>query len=301
MNNLPNFTKTRLAPTPSGFLHLGNVLSFLVTSALAKKHQAKVLLRIDDLDRTRVQDAYIDDIFETLYFLEIPWDEGPRDTADFKSNFSQVHRMDLYEEALKDLTEKGVCFGCICSRKKIAESVESMGYPGYCNTLNIPLNKKRVCWRFLTNKEKPVPIIVCPNHLVSTPFPIEMRDFIVRKKDGFPAYQLSSVIDDLHYGIDFIVRGADLWNSTLAQIQLAANMHNGQPFLSTVFHHHQLMKDGETKLAKSTGSTSIQYLRKNGAKKADIYRKISDFLKFPIPATTLGQFIGLFSQGSSQQ
>jgi glutamyl/glutaminyl-tRNA synthetase len=301
MINFPSFKKTRIAPTPSGYLHLGNVLSFLITSALAAKHRARVFLRIDDLDRTRIKDAYIDDIFDTLNFLEIPWDEGPIDTADFKRNYSQILRMDHYEKALLELNEKDSCFACVCSRKKIANAEVSKGYPGFCKHLKIPLDKKGCCWRFRSNLENSVPIRVYPNQRVTTDFPAGMTDFVIRKKDGSPAYQLSSVLDDMYYGIDLIVRGADLWESTLAQIQLASNLKEGQPFMSTVFHHHRLMTDGVNKLAKSRGSASIQYLRKTGVKKAFIYQKISDFLKFSTPATCLDQFKEQYFRDGSQQ
>src|SRR5580698_8544901 len=72
------FRKTRIAPTPSGFLHLGNVLSFALTAGLARRSGASILLRIDDLDRERVSREYVEDIFDALNFLGIPWDEGPR-------------------------------------------------------------------------------------------------------------------------------------------------------------------------------------------------------------------------------
>src|SRR5882757_2581728 len=96
MSLQPSFRKTRIAPTPSGFLHLGNVLSFAITVALARKKGAKILLRIDDLDRERVEGRFVEDIFETLHFLEIPWDEGPGDLHEYETRFSQVHRMDVY-------------------------------------------------------------------------------------------------------------------------------------------------------------------------------------------------------------
>lgn len=301
MNNIPPYKKTRIAPTPSGYLHLGNILSFLITTALAKKHQAKILLRIDDLDRSRVKDAYIDDIFETLHFLDIPWDEGPKDTADFKSKFSQINRLDLYENALNELAEKDACFACVCTRKKIAESGESKGYPGLCKYLHIPLSKKGCCWRYRTSQEKSIPLKIYPNHPAHGIYPVGMKDFVVRKKDGFPAYQLSSILDDVHFGIDFIVRGVDLWDSSLAQIDLASNLQDCHSFQSTVFFHHQLMNDGEHKMSKSGGSTSIQYLRKNGTKKADIYRNICEFLKLPPSATNFDQFIELYNRDMSQQ
>src|SRR5690349_22536389 len=95
-----SFHKTRIAPTPSGYLHIGNALSFLITANLAKKAGAKLLLRIDDLDRERTQKQYIEDIFDTLHFLQIEWEEGPKNYAAYESTWSQVHRMRLYEVAL---------------------------------------------------------------------------------------------------------------------------------------------------------------------------------------------------------
>lgn len=295
------YTKTRIAPTPSGYLHLGNIISFLITSAIARKHKAKIFLRIDDLDRARVRDIYINDIFETLNFLEITYDEGPKDITDFKSNYSQIHRLDLYEKALKDLADKGACFACICSRKILAGTGGSSEYSGHCKQLDIPLTKRGCCWRFRTNLNKQVPVRIYPNHFITTPFPSEMKDFIIRKKDMYPSYQLASVVDDVYYGADLIVRGADLWHSTLAQIHLAANLKEGQPFLKTAFHHHLLVTDGGKKLSKSSGSTSIQYLRSNGAKKTDIYKLIGEYLKFSVAATTLDDFCELYFRDISQQ
>ncbi len=92
------FKKTRIAPTPSGFLHLGNVLSFSITAALARKTGAAILLRIDDLDRGRVTTPYVQDIFDTLNYLGIPWDEGPRNYEEYQWEYSQVYRLDSYRK-----------------------------------------------------------------------------------------------------------------------------------------------------------------------------------------------------------
>jgi len=113
-----HFNKTRIAPTPSGFLHLGNVLSFALTAALAKQHEAKILLRIDDMDQARAEQEYIQDIFDTLNFLEIPWDEGPRNAEEFKDNYSQLHRLTLYSEAIEQLRDNKLLFACTCSRRR---------------------------------------------------------------------------------------------------------------------------------------------------------------------------------------
>ncbi|HWB90453.1 MAG TPA: glutamate--tRNA ligase family protein, partial [Puia sp.] len=104
------FKLTRIAPTPSGFLHLGNVFSFSLTAALARRTGAEILLRIDDLDRERVQRDYLQDIFDTLTFMQIPWDQGPRNVDDFEREYSQVHRLPLYRAALARLREAGAVY-----------------------------------------------------------------------------------------------------------------------------------------------------------------------------------------------
>jgi glutamyl/glutaminyl-tRNA synthetase len=266
------FNKTRIAPTPSGFLHVGNILSFAVTAALARKHGAKILLRIDDLDRARVSPEYLTDIFDTLRFLEIPWDEGPQDVADFEARFSQIHRMHLYNDALEQLAAGGFVFSCICSRKQLNEAGECS-----CFEKQIPLNTPDASWRLYTG-DALLKIKSYNGAMIHTQLPAEMENFIVRKKDGFPAYQLTSVIDDLFYGVDLIVRGEDLWPSTLAQIQLA-KLLNKPAFNEVVFYHNPLLLEpsGE-KLSKSAGSTSIRYLRQQGSSAKDVYVLISTML-----------------------
>jgi glutamyl-tRNA synthetase len=272
-----NFNKTRLAPTPSGFLHIGNVFSFALTAAIARGTGASVLLRIDDMDRDRVEPQYIDDIFETLSFLGIPWSEGPKNTDDFEANFSQRHRLDLYEKALKKLVTTGLVYACDCSRKQIAEQYGNV-YPGTCKHKKIPLEKPNVAWRLNTDTA----IAVRLNKTNFVPFPPEMRHFIVRKKDGYPAYQLTSVIDDLDCGIDLVVRGEDLLPSTLAQLFLAEVL--GEPrFGDICFYHHRLLADsGDRKLSKSAGDTSIRYLREHGKTAKKVFEIIGNKIGFPL-------------------
>ena len=262
------FHKTRLAPTPSGFLHIGNVFSFALTAAMARRTGAKILLRIDDMDRQRALPEYIDDIFETLDFLNIPFDEGPKNTDEFEMAFSQRHRIDLYNEALEKLVKTGLVYACDCSRKQI-NKLHAGIYPGTCKHKRIPLNAADVSWRINTEMARMVRL----NKTTFVPFPVEMQHFAVRKKDGFPAYQLTSVIDDLHYGIDLVVRGEDLFASTLAQLFLAQVLGEVR-FADIYFHHHKLLTDGDRKMSKSAGDTSIQYLRKNGKTAGEIFESI---------------------------
>src|ERR1700741_3831562 len=146
-NSNRHFNKTRIAPTPSGFLHLGNVLSFAITASIAEKNKAKMLLRIDDLDRDRVNKQYVQDIFDTLNFLEIPWDEGPKNIREYEQEYSQVHRTDIYMAGLQQLKESGNLFACSCSRADVLRLSPDSIYPGTCLDKQIPLDAENVSWR----------------------------------------------------------------------------------------------------------------------------------------------------------
>lgn len=274
---LPHFTRTRIAPTPSGYLHMGNVLSFAVTATLAKQTGAVTLLRVDDMDRERVQPAYVQDIFDTLRFMDIPWQEGPENAAAFEAAWSQQYRMGLYTQALEQLRQMNAVYACGCSRAQLL-AVNGIGCAGNCRQQQLPLDAAQVNWRLKTDNIREVTLRTLTG-MRTEAFPAEMKDFVVRKKDGYPAYQLSSVIDDVHFGVDLIVRGKDLWQSTLAQLGLAAQL-NAKDFTATCFVHHDLIKDASgEKLSKSAGTTSIQYLRKQGATAEALYNSIGKLLQ----------------------
>jgi glutamyl/glutaminyl-tRNA synthetase len=263
------YTKTRIAPTPSGFLHLGNILSFAITAVLARRNNARILLRIDDLDRGRVDQAYLQDIFDTLNFFGFDWGEGPLTIADFERNYSQLMRLGLYHDLLDKLCKNEFVYACICSRRQISEGVACK-----CFDKNLQLSTPNAAWRLVTYKDT-VFIRNYQGEPVETRLPGLMQNFIVRKKDGFPAYQLTSLADDLLYGIDLIVRGEDLWHSTIAQ-HVLAKVLGLDDFGKVTFYHHSLLT-GETgeKLSKSAGATSVKYLRENGKSSAEIYSLIA--------------------------
>ena len=265
---------TRIAPTPSGFLHLGNIFSFAITAAMARRSSAEILLRIDDLDRERVQREYVEDIFDTLRFMEIPWDRGPRGFDEFEREYSQVHRLSMYGAALQRLREARVVFACDCSRVQVLRASRDGGYAGTCRERGLSLDADGISWRLRT-EDVALRIKGYAAGVIEADLPAEMRDFVVRKKDGFPAYQLSSVVDDLYYGVDLIVRGQDLWASTRAQLYLSYAL-DAEAFRDIHFYHHRLLVTGAgEKLSKSAGATSIRFLRQQGLSAAEIYALIA--------------------------
>jgi len=272
-----HLNKTRIAPTPSGFLHLGNVLSFAITAYLAREKGCKIHLRIDDLDQDRIKKWYIQDIFDTLDFLEIPWDEGPRNAKEFENSYSQLHRINMYHSAIEQLVNNKLVFACTCSRRQLI-SVDLSNIPCSCFNRQIPLDTKNASWRLLTGDNSKWAVKSYDGRVIQANLPIEMHNFVVKKKDGFPAYQLASIIDDLFYDVDFIVRGQDLWPSTIAQHALASALKEDD-FKNITFYHHPLITDTSgKKLSKSAGATSIKYLRDNGKNAAEVYQLIASII-----------------------
>lgn len=281
MSLATSFRKTRIAPTPSGYLHLGNVFSFILTTYKARRSGASILLRIDDMDQARAQDIYLQDIFDVLNYLELPWDDGPRNPVEFKQTFSQVHRLPVYHELLNQLLTQNKLFACSCSRSQLQQSAVDGSYPGTCLNPGIALDTPETNWRLITNSNETFTLYSQESNISTTSLPPDKNFFIVRKKDGMPSYQLASVSDDIHFGIDYIVRGLDLRSSSIAQRYLA-NQLPANSFQEATFYHHELIMDEEgKKLSKTAGSVSIRHLIKNGKKKEEVYQLLASITGLP--------------------
>lgn len=268
------YHKTRFAPTPSGYLHLGNIFSFALTAALAEKSGAGILLRIDDMDRERANPDYIHDIFDTLPFLGLSWTEGPQNALELEERYSQRHRLQLYKLALDKLLDTGLVYACDCSRAQILKQSPGGSYPGTCRHKGLALDAQDVAWRLNTEAAETVSVRTLDGTSLRATLTADMQDPVIRKKDGFPAYQLSSVVDDIHFGIDLVVRGYDLWPSTLVQLHIARLLKEDH-FLNTTFYHHPLLLDShQRKLSKSAGDTSVHFLRQQGFSAEEIYLRL---------------------------
>jgi glutamyl/glutaminyl-tRNA synthetase len=252
----------RLAPTPSGYLHTGNALNFLLNWTAARASGASLLLRIDDLDADRKRPEYVQDIFSSLEWLGINWDEGPRSVADFEQQWSQHLRLSTYETLLGRLRQTGLLFACRKSRSDLAP-FEGF-YPPEFRNQSLTLDDPDVAWR------------------IKTPEGFPMPDFVVRRRDGLPAYQIASLADDLHFNTTHIIRGIDLEPSTLAQRFLAECLEE-EPFMTIRFLHHPLLTDSAgSKLSKSAGAAALSALRQGGA--VDVFGQVAAALGWPVAA-----------------
>ncbi len=282
---MPPF-RTRFAPTPSGFLHPGNGISFILTWAIARAADGHILLRIDDLDKARFRQEYLEDIFETLDWLGLDYDQGPASVADFMANWSQHRRLETYTAALDQLRENGLLFACDCTRKQIREQSEDGLYPGRCLDRQLAYDRKDVSWRVALQEPTKVSFHDWRWGHRILDLAGDVGNFVVRQKNGFPAYQIASLVDDREYDINFIVRGKDLLSSTAAQLYLAKLLEWPAFQQATFWHHPLLMDDDGGKLSKSAGATSLRSWRNGGRSTGSLFEKASEWLQLKHRCTT---------------
>lgn len=261
-----NRTISRLAPTPSGFLHAGNILNFLITWSIVRKNKGVLHLRIDDVDSQRLKNEYLDDIFKTLDWLKLDYDKGPSSTDDFFREYSQQNKIEYYRDKREQLT---TTYPCVCSRKKVQELYPNGRYHGFCRNQVINPAEGSYSLRLHVPNEAEVTL----DNSIYKPADV-IGDFIVWRKDDLPSYQLASVIDDVDLKINFIVRGNDLFPSTIAQLFLAKCLDKTE-FAEIQFKHHQLLTDSNgQKLSKSINSSPIKLLRESGKSSVDVINSI---------------------------
>lgn len=245
--------RSRLAPTPSGFLHAGNVVNFLVIDAIARASGATLVLRIDDLDRSRVRSEYVSDIFTTLEWLGIEWHEGPTSASELPS-WSQHTRMDRYRAARSALLTEPAVYACRCTRS------DWNGYTGS----DCPASCRVRAEAFQSG------VTSIRLHLDDQP------DAVLWRRDDLPAYHLASVVDDDLWGVDVVVRGSDLEPSTVVQRRISKLLPESVFRNATVIHHPLIQVDGR-KLSKSSGARA-EPLRRSPELKANLSDRARNFV-----------------------
>lgn len=266
---MKNKIRGRFAPTPSGFLHLGNIFCSLLAWLHAKSQGGNILLRIEDLDVTRCPSKNADQLKSDLEWLGLTWDEGAYLNENSKEYF-QSQRSAVYERYFHQLQEQGLIYPCFCSRSELhaAEAPHlSDGriiYSGTCRNLNederrLKSQKRAPAYRLLT---KDTPITFTDGHYGCQQYNLaqESGDFIVRRSDGVFAYQLAVVVDDALMGITEVVRGCDLLDSTPMQLYLYELLGFEPP---KFFHIPLLTAMDGRRLAKRDGDLEIAKLRQH--------------------------------------
>lgn len=270
--------RTRIAPTPSGFLHAGNAVNFLIAFKLARAVGGSVLLRIDDLDAERMRPEYLDDIFRSLEWLGIAWDEGPTGPDDFLRGWSQRSRIDRYQGLADALRAGGHLYACGCSRARAVACA--------CGTRGLPFDAPGMSWRLRVAPPCPVAIARWPRGTRSVDLATAMPHPVLRRRDGRPAYQLASLADDVEHRIDLVVRGEDLLPSTACQLHIA-NVLGLSAFSEARFVHHPVLLDEQGgKLSKSEGASSLKAMREAGIFPMELH-------------ATAGRMIELMAAGST--
>ena len=271
----------RLAPSPTGGLHLGHARTFLVAWLAARSVGGKVLLRVEDLDGSRSRAEAKDGAFVDLRWLGLDWDEGP-DIGGPSGPYTQSERLETYKGVLDQLKQADLVYPCTCTRADILKAAsaphsedEGLVYPGTCagrTALDaLTLGDRPFAWRFRVPPEP-----VAWNDLFRGPMSIEAArlggDFVVARSPAGMSYQLAVVTDDALMGINQVIRGDDLVPSTPRQILLYRSLGWAPP----QFGHIPLTvgPDGR-RLAKRDGSIKLSTLRDAGVDPAQLVGRLA--------------------------
>jgi glutamyl/glutaminyl-tRNA synthetase len=263
------FYRGRLAPSPTGFLHLGHARTFWVAQERARANGGELILRNDDLDSTRFKMEFVDAMLEDLRWFGFKWSEGPDIGGEF-TPYDQSERMDFYRAALEKLRAGGFVYPCVCSRKDIQAATHAPHanddaepiYPGTCRAnRKSEIANRKFNWRFRVPDGEI--IFFTDGNLGEQKFIAgkDFGDFVVWRGDDVPAYQLACVADDAAMKITEVVRGADLLVSTARQILLYCALGLTPP---SFFHCALMVDEKGERLAKRHDVLSLRTLRERG-------------------------------------
>ena len=283
MDSMETRPRGRFAPSPSGWMHLGNAWSALLAWLDIRKLGGAMVLRMEDLDPDRSRSDYASGIMEDLRWLGLDWDEGP-DIGGPCAPYNQSERTDKYEAVFERLKEKGLVYPCFCSRAQLysAASAPHAGdvektYSCRCRqenevkTAQLQSQGRKPSFRIRVGAAA----IEFEDGLYGTqsqPLAQACGDFVIRRSDGVFAYQLAVVVDDAAMRIDRVVRGADLLASTPRQIFLFQLLGTKPP---QYVHVPLLLGSDGSRLSKRHGSLSLKALRKAGIKPEAIVGRLA--------------------------
>jgi len=250
--------KTRFAPSPTGYLHIGGARTALFSWLYARKHGGKFVLRIEDTDRERSTVESVNAILEGMTWLGLEYDEGP---------FYQTERFDRYDEIIQQLLSTGHAYKCYCSKERLEKlralqmtKKEKPRYDGHCRHLKEPVPGVEPVIRF----KNPTEGIVVIDDAIKGKVVIENKeldDLIIARSDGTPTYNLTVIVDDLDMGITHVVRGDDHLNNTPRQINMLKALDAPLPRYA---HAPMILGSDGKRLSKRHGAVSVMQYREDG-------------------------------------
>jgi glutamyl-tRNA synthetase len=252
--------KTRFAPSPTGYLHIGGARTALFSWLYARKMQSTFILRIEDTDRERSTQESVDAIFEGMAWLNLDYDETP---------IYQTQRFDRYAEIIQQLLDEGNAYRCYCSKERLdtmreqqMANKEKPRYDEKCRDLadDADNSKGDYVIRFRNPKEGVVEI----NDLVRGLITVanrELDDLIIARTDGTPTYNLTVVVDDLDMGISHVIRGDDHINNTPRQINIMQALGEKPPHYA---HVPMILGADGKRLSKRHGAVGVMQYRDEG-------------------------------------
>lgn len=265
-----NAYRGRLAPSPTGLMHLGHARTFWIARQRALQVGGVLVFRNEDLDPMRSKPEFAQAMIDDLRWLGIAWQEGP-DVGGPYAPYVQSRRRGLYLDAWRKLRNSGYIYPCTCSRKDLAEAAgaphESASndepiYPGRCRgRVSEASEPAGVNWRFRVPDGRTIgfsDLALGPREYVAGR---DFGDFVIWRKDDVPAYQLAAVVDDAAMWITEVVRGKDLLKSTARQILIYEALQLNSP----AWYHCDLLTDDKgVRLAKRHDALSLRKLRGSG-------------------------------------
>ena len=270
----PRSYRGRLAPSPTGYLHLGHARTFWIAWRRARERHGQLVFRNEDLDRSRCRPEFVAAMTEDLRWFGLDWDEGPG-VGGPCAPYAQSERLPHYRAAFERLRSTGAVYPCTCSRKDIAQALQAPHalddeplYPGTCRPDRAPADRPKprpgapCSWRFRVPDGESVGFDDAGQGPQAFVAGRDFGDFVIWRPDDLPSYQLACVVDDLAMGVSEVVRGADLLRSTARQLLLYRALQAAPP----AFFHCPLVTDEHgVRLAKRHDALSLRALRQGGA------------------------------------
>lgn len=264
--------RTRFAPSPTGFMHVGNLRTAIFEYLVAKHNNGDFILRIEDTDQTRKVDKAVDFIYNTLNLCNMNIDEGPNNKGEY-GPYTQSERLPLYKEYAEKLVELGQAYYCFCTeerleklRKEADEKKIAFLYDGHCKNLTKEEIEEKIKngEKYVIRQKMPKEGVSVYNDLVYGEIKVEnklLEDQILLKSDGYPTYNFANVIDDHLMGITHVIRGNEYIMSTPKYNLLYDAFGWEKP---TYIHVSMVLGEDGQKLSKRNGDASFMDLYNDG-------------------------------------